>query len=255
MCCFQMGWGNQQDLLQLFHNQMRIDSPPRSLIWTISITHGWMLCPPLYYQHCTEWNALKNDVLKIKRRQHILVIIPLTDRVYPHKSIGLRRSLMMDFKKLILSPKSHGSGVTREQCYADGLASCCIMHNRKPCHKFNLVVTAYPERHCLTQVLLPAEVDYVLGVGNAVMYVELFGYGRKPTALLPSGWFPHIKAFVKWEHNAPFLDESLSFPKSKGILFSFLTWIKGFMCSVVILMLIFRYWWTNRRPPPTSPKG
>jgi len=76
--------------------------------------------------------------------------------------------------------------------------------------EYNVRIVNYPERDQLEKT--NSDVKDMLGEGWGI-YLELIGYGSTKPLLLPLAHLPYFQVYIPRESNAPFLDESIEFPR------------------------------------------
>ena len=105
------------------------------------------------------------------------------------------------------------SAADRDKYYAADLSGRSILREGKPNHKFNVRIHRYTEHGRLTKSnITQSEIDWMLNTGNCGIRMEILGYGTSMTVLLKWRDIPISSAFVEWEHDVPFIDDTIDFP-------------------------------------------
>ena len=202
------------------------------------------------------------SMLRMRVNDVFTLVVPPTDNTQPTAAIPPRLAMLSNFGRIIVSAAPSNLNKSQRDSYVSVEFNKRTFSQEGMNHiEFNVRVASYPERHILAQLNpLPADLNHMLGVGNAGLYLDLKGYGTGRGVLLRLSDLPYFQVFVMRDPGAPFLDPSFEFPyrqKEQTLgrkLAEELYQSKGDTVSTVQIMMNY-YKTTSHRAASAEKKG
>ena len=103
----------------------------------------------------------------------------------------------------------------RDAAFADAIQECSFQREGKPHVEFHVRLVSYPKRETLQKAGLPNSLlNHFMGEGGNGFYVELIHRRLRKHILVKFKYLPYIEIHMTRSIDAPFLDDSVVFPRS-----------------------------------------
>ena len=188
-----------------------------------------------------------SEFVRLNIGSRFTIVVPPSDRYDNDEAKKGRAAFLASARRLVLHGRGKLSADEREEFWQEELSSRTITRGGKEYHEFHVVVRSFPERDVLEETNLPDSlVKNVLKIGAGLL-VDVRGLDRATSLLIKLNRAPYLEFFQVRESGDSFIDDAISFPKSKksavrlDYLDGQLKTYRGDACSYVeILMKYFQ---------------
>ena len=154
------------------------------------------------------------QIVRLCIEDEFSLVVPPNDPKQSKTANMARKATLAKIRNIILfdAPPNLDAN-EKEKYWSSELSNRKMMRDGKDCYEFHVKVENYAERERLEHKLPEAYVKTLIRIGAGIN-VQIHGTSGRKTVLLKFIRLPYLEVHIQRQHDAPFLDNSIKFPKS-----------------------------------------